>query len=631
MLTYYKTISISGAVLATFFMLFFTSGALSQDERMATEGDRIARNIEAKADRRFARQDFNEAMLIYETAFKDNILSPDYSATFHLKTARLYLTLLEYLSAIPHYDAAMALNDNLFETSDICNYLDALRFSGQKMKAIGIARKYAYRDAYHSDRRFRNILHALEYEEGFLPIGAPEFNVEPLEETNTVNAEFWIGEVQGEYFYAASNSHFHDPHKKFYHRTRYLPFYTEVTSEPETRRKGENSLLDRIPQAMQNGALSLSNDLSNMIITGVHYERGGGIDITEEGINTFQTKLYSSNYNTRRKGWTSFTELFPGSEKYSYSHPFLFNNDQSLLFASDMPGGYGGYDIYVIHRDEEKNNWGLPVNLGPHVNTAGDEITPSLFGDELIFASNGHTGFGGYDLYAIEYIYGEITVGSLKHFSYPVNTVFNDFNMLRIDENSGYIISDRNHANKDDIYYFERNINFEVSSVSSVISDTKLILSNMLNLPTKNLPSAAPRMEILPRHTISELVLSLFFDFDSFELNNKAQEQLNDWIAHIDTSGIDSLLMEGYADEFGEEKYNVELSEKRANTVASYLNSAGINIDLKTAGKGMIPLLDDLKKEEGATFDNIPLSIALKKPVWLTKEARRVDIIATTK
>ncbi|SCD19803.1 hypothetical protein PSM36_0977 [Proteiniphilum saccharofermentans] len=631
MSNYYRTISVSNAVLVVLLMVIFTAKVLSQDERMAAEGDRRARGIEAKADRGFARQDFDKAMQIYETAFKDNILSPDYSAKLHLKTARLYLTLLEYVSAIPHYDAAMALNDDLFDTSDVCNYLDALRFSGQKMKAIGVARKYAYRDAYHSDRRFQNILHAFDYEEGFLPIGAPEFNVEALEEINTANSEFWVGEVNGEYFYATSNSRFHDPHKKFYHRTRYFPLGSKASGGPETGKRGENSLLDRIPQAMQNGALSLSNDLASMIITGVRYEKGGSIAITDEGINTFQTKLYSSRYNTRRKGWSSFTELFPGGEKHSYSHPFLFNNDQSFLFASDMPGGYGGYDIYVIHWDEEKNDWGLPVNLGAHVNTAGDEITPSFFENSLIFASNGHTGFGGYDLYAIEYMDGKVTVGSLMHFSYPVNTVFNDFNMLRIDENSGYIISDRNPANKDDIYYFERNINFGTSTSSSAMSDSKLILSNLINLPTNNLPSAAPRVEVLPRHTISELALSLFFDFDSFELNNRALVQLNDWIAHVDTSRIDSLLMEGYADEFGEEKYNVELSEKRANTVAAYLNSAGINVDLKTVGKGMIPLLDDLKKEEGETFDNIPLSIALKKPVWLTKEARRVDIIATIK
>ena len=608
------------SVLAALLLVFFTSIAHAQDEKMIAEGDRRARGIEAKADRRFAQQDFDKAMQIYETAFKDNIqLSPSYSATLHLKTARLYLTLLEYALAIPHYDAAMALNDDLFKASDICNYLDALRYSGSKMKAIGIARKYAYRDAYHSDRRYQNILHALNYEDGFLPIGTPEFNVRALEEVNTVNSEFWIGEVQDEYFYAASNSRFHDPYKKFYHRTQYFPLISQ----------GKSQLLDRIPRAMQNGALSLSNDLSNMIITGVYYERGGSIGITDEGINTFQTKLYSSRYNSRRKGWSSFTEVFPGKENYSYSHPFLFNNDRSFLFASDRTGGFGGYDIYVVHWDDEKNDWGLPVNLGAYINTAGDEITPSIFQNSLIFASNGHTGFGGYDLYSTEYVDGEITVGSLVHFSYPINTVSNDFNMVRIDENSGYIISDRNLSNKDDVYYFDRNRSFGTASMSfGGVSGNQLFFANLFKFPAKDQTSGVPRVEELPQHTFTEPVLSVFFDFDSFDLNGKALQQLDDWISRADLTRVESFLIEGYADEFGEEKYNLELSEKRANRVENYLNSSGIKTHMKTIGRGMIPLLDDL---EGDVSLNNPESTVWDKPVWLTKDARRVDIIATIK
>ena len=626
MIKHYKTIPVNIA-LTVFMIIIFTSAARSQDERMMTEGDRRARSVEVKADRSFARQDFDKAMHIYETVFKDNTLSPDYSARLHLKTARLYLTLLEYTSAIPHYDAAMALNDDLFNTHDICNYLDALRHSGLKIKAIGIAQKYAYRDAYHSDQRFQNILHALNYEDGFLPIGAPEFNIHALEEFNTGNAEFWVGQVQGNYFYAASNSRFHDSHKKFYHRCQYLPLSSGTTG---TSGRGESLLLDRIPRPMQNGALTVSNDLSNMIITGVHYERGGSVDITDEGINTFQTKLYSSHYNTRRNGWSSFTELFSGREGYSWSHPFLFNNDKSCLFASDMPGGFGGYDIYVIHWDEEKNDWGLPVNLGDAVNTAGDEITPSIFQHRLIFASDGHIGFGGYDLYEIEYTDGKVTTGSLMHFSYPVNTVFNDFNMLTINENSGYIISDRNPENKDDIYYFERNLNFGTANSTFGMSADQLIFNNLLNFPDNKLTSGAPRVEKLPGHTFSELALSLFFDFDSFKLNDKASKQLDEWIARTDFSRIDSFLIEGYADEFGKENYNLELSEKRANTVSNYLEAAGINIRTTTIGRGMIPLLDELQRES-MTLDN-PWPVTWNnKPVWLTKDARRVDIIATIK
>ncbi|MEA5126875.1 MAG: OmpA family protein [Proteiniphilum sp.] len=625
---HYRKISIS-VVFVMLLMVSFIPEVQSQDERMMAQGDSRARGIESKADRRFARQDFDKAMEIYETAFKDNTLSPDYAARLHLKTARLYLTLLEYISAIPHYDATMALDDNLFTTSDVCNYLDALRFSGSKMKAIGIARKYGYRDAYNADRRFQNILHALNYEEGILPIGTAEFTIYPQEEFNTVNSEFWIGEVQGDYFYAASNSRFHDPHKKFYHRTQYLPLSADAASASG---KGDGFLLNRIPQAMQNGAFTVSGDLSNMVITGVQYEKGGSISITEEGINEYHTKLYTSKYNNRRKGWSSFSELFSGREGYSFSHPFLFNDDQSLLFASDMPGGFGGYDIYVMHWNEEKNDWGLPVNLGSYVNTAGDEITPYIFENTLIFASNGHIGFGGYDLYGVEYIYDKVTVGSLMHYSYPVNTAFNDFNMICIDRNTGYIISDRNPDYKDNIYYFERNLHFGGLGVTYSLSGNQMIFNNMLTLPVDNeeITAATPRVEELPESTLSELALSLYFDFDSYLLNKRALDEFNAWMARVDTGRIESLLLEGYADEFGEEEYNIALSKKRADTVASHLSAAGIQVDIETVGKGMEPMLESLK-EEGQVFDNNFQSNVLKKPVWLTKEARRVDIIATIK
>lgn len=625
MLKHYKKITIP-TILVACLMVTLIPHAHSQDERALAAGDRRARGIEAKADRQFARQDFDKAMEIYETAFKNNTLSPGYAAQFHLKTARLYLTLLEYSAAIPHYDAAMALNDELFTTADVCSYLDALRLSKMKMKAIGIARKYAFRDVYNSDRRFQNILHALNYEDGIMPIGAPEFNIFSMDKNNTVNAEFWVGQIEGDYFFANSNSRFHDPHKKFYHRTQYLPLGDRRN---DATQKGEGLLLDKIPYAMQNGPLSLSKNLSTLIVTGIYYGKGENISLSGEGINAFRTKLLTSNYNARRRGWSSFTELFKGRDGYSYAHPFIFNNDKSLLFASDMPGGYGGYDIYVIHWYDEKNEWGLPINLGPYINTAGDEITPCIFQNSLIFASNGQIGFGGYDLYGVEYVNGAITIGSLEHFGYPINTVNNEFNMLRINENSGYFVSDRNTNKKDDIFYFERNLNFASKERPFGMSDNQLILNGMHDFPTTSNTSGAARVEELTRQYHPDHVVSLYFDFDSSELNAKAVQDLKNWLESLEINRIGSLLIEGYADEFGRDDYNLVLSAKRANTVGDYLAENGINAPAETVGKGVIVLLNDLNDEKKAI--DSPWSITMEKPVWLTKEARRVDIKATIK
>jgi len=605
-----------------------------KDIKKETEGDRRARGIESQADRKFIQQDFDKAMEIYESAFK-HTLSVEYGATLHLKTARLYLTLLNYVAAIPHYEKAMSLSEELFKPVDVCNYLDALRFSGQKMKAIGVARKYAYGDSYHADQRYQNILHALNYSDGFLPVGSPEFLVRSLENANTVNSEFWVGVKEGEYFYASSKSRFHDPNKKFYHRSGYYSLDENseysIKNEADSRRR----LLDMIPVDLQNGPMSFSSNMTKMVVTQVSYDKGDGIGMTKQGLNAFQTKLYYSDFNAKRKGWSSFKEVFPQKAGYSYSHPFLIDNDRSLLFSSDMPGGFGGYDIYVSHWNDKTGKWGDPVNLGSQINTEGDEISPGLFNDLFVFSSNGHVGFGGYDIYGISYEDGHVVEGSLMHFGYPINTVHNDFSLLQIDENRGYIVSDRRIDSKDDIFYFERNdMDMGKNNLVFGMTESQAISSGSMNLIRDEGGVSRFQREILPKSNFAEYMLSLYFDFDSFDLQKDALNDLTAWKKEIDINQIDTLIIEGYADETGREEYNLELSENRAKKVAGWMKNNGINAKFSVSGKGQISVINSdtagMIPFNGETSINNYSNI-LKRKIWLNREARRVDIIAITK
>lgn len=617
-------------------LFFFSLTVMGKDVKKETEGDRRAKGIESRADRKFIRQDFDEAMTTYESAFK-HTLSAEYAATLHLKVGRLYLTLLDYVAAVPHYESAMAMSSELFNSVDVCNYLDALRFSGQKMKAIGLARRYAYRDAYHADQRYQNILHALNYEGGFLPIGTPEFTVRGLDNANTPNSEFWIGVKADEYFYASSKSRFHDPNKKFYHRSNYFSLAEDseysIKNEGNTKRR----LLDMIPLGLQNGPMSFSRNMTRMVVTQVHYGKGEGIGMTAQGLNTFQTRLYFSNFDQKRKGWSSFKEAFPQKEGSSYSHPCLFNNDRSLLFASDMPGGFGGYDIYVTHWDDRKGVWGDPVNLGAQINTEGDEISPGLFNDMLIFSSNGHVGFGGYDVYGISYEEGQAIVGSLVHFDYPINTVHNDFSLLHIDENRGYIVSDRVTANKDDIFYFERNTrNGKKDNMLFGMSEAKAVTDGSINLMREESKINVPSNEALPRSLFVEHALSLYFDFDSYKLEDEAYHALDMWRKEVDINKIDTLVVEGYADEIGGEEYNLILSEKRAFEVGNWMKNNGITAKLVVQGRGKTPVDIDfstLLPGYGRELSGHSLyqSLSLENKIRLNREARRVDIKAITK
>lgn len=622
---------------SAFLILLFLSSLIlqSKDIKKETEGDRRAKGIESQADRKFVRQDFDEAMTIYEKAFQYP-LSADYSGVLHLKVGRLYLTLLDYVSAIPHYEAAMAISSDIFTSVDVCNYLDALRYSGQKMKAIGVARRYAYRDVYHSDQRYQNILHALNYENGFLPIGVAEFKIYGMDNVNTSDAEFWIGVKEGEYFYASSKSRFNDPSKRFYHRSNY--YSMDETSEFSIKNEGKTKkrLLDMIPMSLQNGPMSFSQNMTKMVVTQIYYGKGDGIQMTDQGLNTFQTRLYYSDYDTKRKGWSSFKEIFPQKEGSSYSHPYLFNNDRSLLFASDAPGGFGGYDIYVTHWNDNTGAWGDPVNLGSQVNTEGDEISPRLFNDILTFSSNGHVGFGGYDVYGITYENGKAVEGSLVHFGYPINTVHNDFNLLQIDENSGYVISDRKLEDKDDIFYFERNPANKNSNPLFGITEANAVSSGTLDLIRDESKVNVPSKELLPSSPLVENVLSLYFDFNSYTLGKANIDALNTWYNNTNFNEMDKLVIEGYADEIGGEQYNFTLSQKRAQEVANWIKEHDVKSKMQVQGKGQVMVDLDFSKlfpgfNKELSGKSLYKSLPLENKIELNKEARRVEIKAIIK
>lgn len=613
-------------------------------DKQEDKQDNKARKTEMKADRKFVRQEFEDAMKLYESALTKNA-SDTYTALLHLKTARLYLSLLNYTASIPHYEKALSLNEDLFAASDICNYLDALRYSGAKIEAIKIARAYAYRDVYQQDQRYLNILHALDYEDGFMPVGVPEFIVERLDKANTPYSEFWVGKMRNEYFYATSNSKFHDPNKKFYHRTKYysLDENSEFSlSYSLAAKKKSRDLLHMVPIYLQNGPLTFSEDMSSMIVTSVSYDKGEQIDISSKGINAFKTKLYHSIYNNKRKGWSSFELAFPQNKDASYAHPFLFNNDKSLLFSSDMAGGYGGYDIYVSHWNEELQKWGDPINLGAQVNTEGDEISPTIYQDLLIFASNGQVGFGGYDIYGIIYENGLITKGSLVHFDYPINTVLNDFSMLRIDNDRGYIVSDRLLQHQDDIFYFQRNNLFQKSNLIYGMSEANAISNGAINLIKNGGDFNAPRQEKLPDFTVyAESLLTVYFDFDRSDLTYPAMDALQHFLDETDFSKVESLVIDGYADEMGGEGYNLLLSERRAEAVYSWLMKRGINVKTKIAGKGQIFLTRQDMEEESSDklnpFQNREsqykngTSSVWDQRIWMNRKARRVEIKAIIK
>ena len=137
---------------------------------------------------------------------------------------------------------------------------------------------------------------------------------------------------------------------------------------------------------------------------------------------------------------------------YSVAHPAITPDYKNLYFASNMPGGYGNSDLYKAIWDGEK--WGKPVNLGPEINTTGNESFPfAMNQDELVFTSDGHGGLGGRDLFRVDFSQDHIVLDNL---GYPFNSSKDDFGYISNETGSvGYITSNRkNGKTDDDIYRF---------------------------------------------------------------------------------------------------------------------------------------------------------------------------------
>ena len=160
--------------------------------------------------------------------------------------------------------------------------------------------------------------------------------------------------------------------------------------------------------------------------------------------------LYDGTVDETKSTW--HVTLLPFNDPaYSYAHPSVSENGDTLYFVSNQPGGYGGSDIYRAIR---KNGiWGKPFNVGPAVNSAENEVFPFFVDNVLYFASNGHGGVGGLDLFE-----SRLTANGFSppvNMGYPMNTTGDDFALItRMDQKNGYFSSAR--KGNDDIYRFER-------------------------------------------------------------------------------------------------------------------------------------------------------------------------------
>ncbi|RYC68530.1 OmpA family protein [Spirosoma sordidisoli] len=215
------------------------------------------------------------------------------------------------------------------------------------------------------------------------------------------------------------------------------------------------------------GPATFTRDGSRIYFTRNNYNDGRSRK-SAEGVN--KLKLYTARQ--QNGAWADIEELSFNSDEYSVGHPTLSRDGQLLYFASDMPGGSGGTDLYASRY--QNGQWGKPVNLGPTINTKGNELFP--FVDDagnLYFSSDGRRGRGGLDIF-----YATLTNGSnvqaVEALGEPINSPQDDFGLITDANRQGGYFSSNRRAGNDDIYRFVRESSlFECRDLTIRLYDTE--------------------------------------------------------------------------------------------------------------------------------------------------------------
>ena len=343
--------------------------------------------------------------------------------------------------------------------------------------------------------------------------------------------------------------------------------------------------------------------------------------------------IYVSERKGRSWGATQLLQVKVDSNT-TIGHPALSEDESILIFSSDLSGGYGGKDLWISVK-EKRNRWSDPINLGPLVNTPGDEMFPFLANDGIIyFASNGHVGMGGFDIYkTFKDDYGAYTLP--VNLKVPVNSTGDDFGMI-VEKNGerGYFTSNRSGGRGgDDIYQFELPaLNL---SVQGIVTDSKtgaimtgvkvqLIGSNGTanEVLTDNTGKYSFKLEPLVSYEIianktgyltkierettegielskdfivdlqvdpikKEIILPLIkYDFNKFDLRPESLIDL-DRLAEglLDNPNV-VIELKSHTDFIGSDAQNNRLSQQRADACILYLVSKGVEAD-RLISKGM--------------------------------------------
>jgi outer membrane protein OmpA-like peptidoglycan-associated protein len=413
---------------------------------------------EIGADKCFERLAYKKAIKLYNEA--DRI-----SVAGLRKLAESYSKLGDFLNAELYFTKFM--QEGEFSEEDIFNYALALRSTGKYAESEKWLKEYSER--FPTDQRAKDFMKngkaifAAMKEEGRFKIVNLAFN--------SAEQDFGPAFFGNKIVYSSSLRVGVQPIKRSYswNEKPFLDlFAAEINDEGQfVEQKTLNEIQSRaVNKKYHEGPACFGDNGKIMAFTANNYSgksRNGEIKL-----QIFFSELIDGV-------WQKEIPFKFNNSEYSVAHPWLSKDGNTMYFVSDMPGGYGGTDIYRIEKKSDKE-WGDPINMGEKINTEGNEMFP--FVEEkngyMFFSSDGHLGLGGLDVFMA--VMKDYAIGKVINMGANLNSKSDDFALI-VDENlkKGYFSSNRDGGKgNDDIYYFEILKPFRFTkSISGKITDNR--------------------------------------------------------------------------------------------------------------------------------------------------------------
>lgn len=362
------------------------------------------------------------------------------------------------------------------------------------------------------------------------------------------------------------------------------------------------------------GIVAFSPDAQTMYLTKARRELNAPTSV----------EIYTSTRSNAK--WSAPVKFEITADTLStFGHPAVSPDGEYLYFVSDMPGGYGGKDIWRISLKERQ---GSLVNLGPDINTEGNDDFPYVRSDgSLYFSSDGHPGMGGLDIFRATAVGDPADLRwKVENMGFPINSAGDDFGITFGKGEDGFFSSNRGDARGyDHIYSFEydpvritieglvmdkdeepvknaiiRIVGNDGSNQKEVARDDGsfsfalqrgvkyvMLAGAKGYLNQKQEFASDSTMEdanywvefILPSISKPSVVENIFYDYDKADLRPESKTALNELIAVLHDNPNVTIEMASHTDRWGSDAYNINLSERRAKSVVDYLVENGISRD----------------------------------------------------